>query len=86
MEIVTGVLVLVALAVLFHLVIEHTWFVLGACVVAYVVYAYHAGPLVAGVVGAVPAIIQAFMSVAIWPIALIGLVLIVGAVFPKKAG
>ena len=53
MEILTGILVLVALAVLFHLVIEHTWVVIGACVVAYVIYAYHAGPLVAGVTGAI---------------------------------
>jgi hypothetical protein len=84
MEILTGVLTLIALAILFHLVIEHTWFVLGACVVAYVIYAYHAGPLVGGVVVALPSIIQAVMTVAIWPIMLIGLFLIVKDLSPSK--
>lgn len=69
MEILTGVLSLIAIVVLFHIVIEHTWFVIGGCVVAYVIYAYHAGPLVGGVaVGA--------YAVFVWaaPFLLVGLI------------
>jgi hypothetical protein len=48
MEILTGILGLLAIAILFHVVIEHTWLFIAGCVVAYVIYAYHAEPLVGG--------------------------------------